>query len=264
MRRVLFLTLIMFAGCSSGAPPATPAPQQPAGTVADAGAAQAPSTAPAQPAPQPGPDGVDTRPAIAVFPFVNGGSYGQDAENFDALEIGVQQMLLTELAQNSSLRIVERSIIRDIIAEQDLGASGRVDPQTAAGIGRLVGARYIVTGQFTDLYGDFRMDGRIINVETSEIVRTDQVRDRREKLYDLIVELAGRMTTGANLPPLPAAVRNARLEREIPAEAVTLFARAQVYQDAGRTDRAIELYRSIQEQFPEMTEAREALRQLGA
>jgi curli biogenesis system outer membrane secretion channel CsgG len=265
MRRVLFLTLIAIAGCSSASPPAVPTPQPAvAETGAAAGAQPSQAAPPAASQPQTQPGGVDTRPAIAVFPFVNGGSYGQDAENFDALEVGVQQMLLTELAQNSSLRIVERSIIRDIIAEQDLGASGRVDPQTAAGIGRLVGARYIVTGQFTDLYGDFRMDGRIINVETSEIVRTEQVRNRREELYDLIVDLAGRMTAGVNLPPLPAAARNARLDREIPAEAVTLFSRAQVYQDAGRTDRAIELYRSIATQFPEMTEAQEALRQLGA
>jgi TolB-like protein len=206
---------------------------------------------------------VDTRPAVAVFPFVNGGSYGRDAEDFAALEVGVQQMLLTELSQNGSLRVVERTTLRDIIAEQDLGVSGRVDAGTAAGIGRLVGARYIITGQFTDLYGDFRMDGRIVNVETGEIIHTDQVRNRREKLYDLIVQLAEKMTDGVDLPALPAAVRTARLNRDIPAEAVTLYSRAQVYQDAGRTDRAIELYRNIAEQFPQMTEAREALRQLG-
>jgi TolB-like protein len=210
------------------------------------------------------PDGVDARPAIAVFPFVNGGSFGQDREDLSALEIGIQQMLLTELAQNSSLRIVERSLLRDILAEQDLGASGRVDPQTAANLGRLVGARYIVTGQFTDLFGDFRMDGRIINVETGEVIRTEQVRARREALYDMLVDLAGRMTAGVNLPALPVAVRQERQRREIPAEAVTLYSRAQVFQDGGQTERAIELYRSIATRFPDMTEASEALQQLGA
>jgi len=257
MLRGLILTLMVTAGCASAAtqaPPVasaqtTPAPAPAAGTPAAVGQPGAPQTA-------------DPRPAIAVFPFVNGGSYGQDAENFDALQVGVQQMLLTELAQNSALRIVERSLLRDILAEQDLGASGRVDPQTAAGVGKLVGARYIITGQFTDLYGDFRMDGRIVNVETGEIIRTEQVRAQREELYDLLVELAGRMTAGVNLPPLSSAVRDQRMRREIPAEAVTLYSRAQVYQDGGNTARAIELYQSIADRFPEMTEAREALRQL--
>ncbi len=266
MRFLGILAFIAFAGCSSSGAPAVPAPQQqPTAAAVSPGADPSGAAPPVAQQPQAGgQQGFDDRPAIAVFPFANGGSYGQDAENFEALEIGVQQMLLTELAQNSSLRIVERSLIRDILAEQDLVTSGRVDPQTAASVGRLVGARYIVTGQFTDLYGDFRMDGRIINVETGEIIRTEQVRAQRERLYDLLVDLAGRMTAGVNLPPLPANVRAARLDREIPAEAVTLYSRAQVYQDAGRTDRAIELYRSIADQFPEMTEAREALRQLGA
>ena len=31
----------------------------------------------------------DTRPGIAVFPFDNGGSYGQDKDNFDALQKGI-------------------------------------------------------------------------------------------------------------------------------------------------------------------------------
>lgn len=259
MRIARILAFIAFAGCSSSGAPATPAPQQSPGANAASGAPAA-----VQQTQGGAQQGIDDRPAIAVFPFANGGSYGQDAENFEALEIGVQQMLLTELAQNSSLRIVERSLLRDILAEQDLATAGRVDPQTAASVGRLVGARYIITGQFTDLYGDFRMDGRIINVETGEIIKTEQVRAQRERLYDLLVDLAGRMTDGVNLPPLPSNVRAARLDREIPAEAVTLYSRAQVYQDAGRTDRAIELYRSIADQFPEMTEAREALRQLGA
>jgi curli biogenesis system outer membrane secretion channel CsgG len=265
MRIARILAFIAFAGCSSSGAPATPAPQQPTASAASPSADPAAGAPSAVQQPQGGAQpGFDDRPAIAVFPFANGGSYGQDAENFEALEIGVQQMLLTELAQNSSLRIVERSLLRDILAEQDLATAGRVDPQTAANVGRLVGARYIITGQFTDLYGDFRMDGRIINVETGEIIRTEQVRAQRERLYDLLVDLAGRMTAGVNLPPLPANVRAARLDRQIPAEALTLYSRAQVYQDAGRTDRAIELYRSIADQFPEMTEAREALRQLGA
>ena len=33
------------------------------------------------------------------------------------------------------MRIVERSILRDLMAEQDLGASGRVDARTAARLG---------------------------------------------------------------------------------------------------------------------------------
>src|SRR6266545_2071513 len=85
--------------------------------------------------------GQDTRPGIAVLPFDNGGSYGQDKENFDALQKGIAGMLISELSANPAARVVEREEIQKLLEEQNLGASGRVDPQTAAKVGRLVGAR---------------------------------------------------------------------------------------------------------------------------
>lgn len=204
----------------------------------------------------------DTRPGLAVFPFTNGGSFGPDREDLAALEVGIQQMLLTELAQNPNLRVVERSQLRSLLEEQDLVREGRVDPQTAARVGRLIGARYVVTGAFMDVYGAFRLDGRIVDVETGEILNTHEVRDRRENIYQLMVDLATRITQGVSLPPLEVAMVEQRRARAIPAEAVTLFSRAQVYQDGGRNEQAIELYRQISQRFPQMTEAREALRQL--
>jgi len=206
----------------------------------------------------------DSRPGIAVFPFANGGSFGANREDLEALSIGIQQMLLTELSQNKALRIVERSQLRALLEEQQLATAGQVDAQTAARVGKVVGARYVVTGVFIDLNGNFRLDGRIVDVETSEILKTAQVRDRRDNLYELLFDLAAKITDDVDLPPLPASVREERREREIPTEAVTLFSRAQVYQDAGRKERAVELYRQIAERFPQMTEAREALRQLSS
>jgi TolB-like protein len=206
----------------------------------------------------------DTRPGIAVFPFTNGGSYGADREDLEALTVGLQQMLLTELGQYGSLRIVERSMLRDLMAEQDLGTTGRVDAQTAARVGRIVGARYAITGVFVDLNGDFRMDGRVIDVETTEILRTEQVRDNRANLYSMLVDIAAQITDGLDLPPLPAQVREARAERRIPDRAITLYSRAQAYEDYGRKDQAMELYRQIAQEFPEMTEAEQRLEQLRA
>jgi TolB-like protein len=206
----------------------------------------------------------DRRPGIAVFPFTNGGSFGPSREDLSPLEVGVQQMLLTELAQNGALRVVDRSALRQILEEQNLATSGRVDAATAARVGKLVGARYAVTGVFLDLNGNFRLDGRVVDVETGEVLKTQEVHAKRDDLYSLIVQLASKITDGVNLPPLPVAIEQSRRSRDIPAEAVTLYSRAQVYQDAGRTDKAVELYRMIAQRFPAMTEAKEALHQLNA
>lgn len=204
----------------------------------------------------------DTRPGIAVLAFENGGSYGQDKEVFDALQVGLQQMLITELSTNQALRVVERGRIKQLLEEQDLAAAGRVDANTAARIGKLVGARYVVLGGFIDFYGDFRIDARIVNVETGEIVKVEKVSDRRDRLYNLVVSLAGQLTRGLNLPPLPREAMEQRQSREVPTEALTLYSRALLYQDRGDTQRAVELFSRAIEVFPDYTEAKEALRQI--
>jgi len=206
----------------------------------------------------------DSRPGIAVFPFTNGGWYGEGKEDLDALSGGVQVMLLAELNQNSALRVVERKELQQYLAEQDLGATGRVEPGTAARIGRIVGARYAVTGAFMNLggSGNFRMVGTIVDVETSEILKSADVQDDFEDLYDMLIDLAARITSDVNLPALPEAEREARKEQDKPAEAITMLGRAQLYADGGRTEQAIELLRQVTERFPEVTEAKDALRQL--
>jgi len=63
-------------------------------------------------------------------------------------------MLTNELASMGSFNMVERQKIGDILSEQDLGASGRVRKGTAAKIGKLTGAQYIVMATVTSFEED--------------------------------------------------------------------------------------------------------------
>jgi curli biogenesis system outer membrane secretion channel CsgG len=250
---ILFATL---CGCLMACASA-PAPPVGAQETASPRPATRPAGTPAAPV------AARDRPGIAVFPFTNGGSFGRNAEDLAAMEVGIQQMLLTELQQNPALRIVERSAVRQLIDEQDLGAGGRLDPATAARVGRLVGARYAIMGVFMDLNGNFRLDGRIVDVETGEILRAVRVENqRREQLYGMLVTLAAQIMDGVELPPLAQAAQQERRARNVPDEATTLYARAVFNAENGRTEQAIELYRQIVRRFPDYTEAREELRQL--
>jgi TolB-like protein len=203
--------------------------------------------------------GQDTRPGIAVLPFDNSGSYGQDKENFDALQKGIAGMLISELAANPAARVVEREEIEKLLAEQSLGASGKVTPETAAKIGKLVGARYVIAGTFIDFYGDFRLDARLINVETSEIVKVESDRMQRDHLFDLIKNVATRLMKDANLAPLPRQASDQRMSREIPTEALTFYSKALLYQDRGQKDKAVEMYQRALAVFPAYTEAQQGL-----
>ena len=204
--------------------------------------------------------GQDTRPGIAVFPFANGGSYGQSKEDFDALERGIAGMMISELAQNPAARVVEREQVQRLLDEQNLGAQGRVDPQTAAKVGKLVGARYVILGNFIDFYGDFRVDVRLVNTETSEIVKTESDRQQREHLFDIIRNVAARLMKDANLPALQRAASNEqRMNRQVPTEALTYYSRALLYQDRGQKDKAIEMFNRAISIFPEYAEAQDGL-----
>ncbi len=207
--------------------------------------------------------GQDTRPGIGVWIFENDGSYGQDAEDFEALRVGLQRTLMTELARNPAMRVVERSQLNALIAEQDLGAGGRVDPETAARVGRIVGAKFMVLGGFVDWFGDFRLDARIVDCETTEIINAIGLREQREELYQLIVDLTGRLTNGVNLPSLEIEAEIEEQAREIPVDALTLFSRAVFFEDRGDSERAKEFYTRARDVFPDYTEATERLQQLG-
>ena len=206
----------------------------------------------------------DTRPGVAVLPFQQGISIGAEKETLDALSVGLQQILITELSQNEAMRVVDRSVLRELIAEQDLAKEGRVDAATAAKIGKLVGARYVFTGGFNDVNGQFRLDGRVVDVETSEIVRAEQVTDKRDNLYGIVMDMSQKITSGLKLPALKPAVQEEREVRrtELPREAEILYSQAQFFQDRGDVGRAKELYRRITTEFPRMTEAKEALRRI--
>ena len=204
----------------------------------------------------------DTRPGIAVLPFSNGGSYGQGKEDFDALERGIAGMMISELSQNPAARVVERQDIQRLVDEQNLGAQGRVDPQTASKIGKLVGARYMVMGTFVDFYGDFRVDVRLINTETGEVVKTESERMQRDHMFDIIRNIAARLMKDANLPALQRQASEQRMGRQIPTEALTYYSRALLYSDHGQKDKAVEMFNRAITIFPDYAEAKEGLQQV--
>lgn len=197
---------------------------------------------------------------MAVLPFENGGSYGQDKEDFDALRVGLAAMVASELARHPAVRLVDRERVRSLLEEQGLAAAERVDAATAARLGRAAGSRHVIAGTFIDLYGDFRVDARIIDVQTSEIVkvvRSDPKLTDRKQMFRIVQSVAERIAEGIGLPALPAAGA-----RNVPTEALTLYGRALLAQDRGQTERAIEYYTRALGAFPDYTEAREGLRRL--
>jgi curli biogenesis system outer membrane secretion channel CsgG len=91
-----------------------------------------------------------TRPTVAVLNFEFGSVQHWWSGNQD-IGAGIADMVVDELVNDGSFRVIERQQLDAIMAEQDLAQSERADPSAKAlvQIGKLIGARYIVTGSVT-------------------------------------------------------------------------------------------------------------------
>lgn len=200
----------------------------------------------------------DSRPGVAVLDFDIGATIGQDPDDYQALRRGLASMTINELTANAAIRVVERAQLQQILQEQNLGREGRVDPGTVSQIGRLIGARYMVTGTLFDVRGDVRVDARLFDTETGQILKTYRVQGRLDNIFDLVTNLSTQLLATANLPPLERRAMDQHREANPapPTQAVMAYSRAVLYADRGDTQRAVEQYRRAISVFPAYTQAK--------
>src|SRR5256885_6145350 len=88
-----------------------------------------------------------SKPVVAVLYFDNT-SIGKDRADYDGVGKGIADMLITDMASNPNVRVVERERVQALLTEQSLTKAGTIDPQTAIRLGKIVGAQYMITGGF--------------------------------------------------------------------------------------------------------------------
>jgi TolB-like protein len=220
----------------------------------------------------------DRRPTLAVLHFHNG-AFGNSAQ-YEALSKGISDLLITDLAANKGIRLVERDRIEELLREQDLAQTPRIDNATAARLGRTLGARHMIKGSFVvDQRGTMRLDAHAVNVETTGIDHVESVTGRSEDVLQLIAQLSDRLNRGLKLPQLAAApapggagaapaptptpvTRTAGGARGGQFQAVMLYSRALAEEDKGNREGAVELYRKSLAAFPGNENARARLARL--
>ncbi len=83
------------------------------------------------------------KPRLGVLRFTNHTSAGWWSGSMGS---ELQDMLAAELSSIGAFQVLERKEIDAVLGEQDLGASGRIDSQTKAKMGKIKGAKYLVAG----------------------------------------------------------------------------------------------------------------------
>jgi TolB-like protein len=199
---------------------------------------------------------------IAVLPLENTGSYGQDKEVFEALELGLAAMLASSLARHPGVDIPDYGRQREAMKVAGLGPRQRLDAATAAQVGKAMGSRYVVTGSFADFYGKFRINARVIDAATGEILKVvsndDPKLQDRAQLSAIIHRLDELLAKAANLPPAPSGTPPA-----IPTDAITNYSRGLLYETRGDRAKAVDYYRRALTASPGYSEANAGLTRLG-
>src|SRR3954471_25047071 len=136
------------------------------------------------------------KPTLAILFF----DYTGKDQELEPLRKGLAQMLITDFSAAPQVRVVERARLKALLEEQKLGQSGKVDPASAARLGKLLGARFLVLGSFFDLKSVLRIDARVVEVETWRIVRSVGAAGAADDFWTLektLAEKLGEVLEGA-------------------------------------------------------------------
>lgn len=209
-------------------------------------------------------DAAGNKPTVAIMYFTNG-AIGNNAD-YAPLSKGLAEMLITEMAGNTNIRVVERDRLQALLEEQDLGASGRIEKETAAKIGKTLGALHMLMGSFViDTKERMRMDVRAINTETSELEYAATVSGKADNMLELLAQLGAKVNAGLKLPAVQSGFKEgAAVGAKGPNQlkSMMLLSRALEQQDRKNNEQAVALYKESLQANPENGRAKTLLASL--
>ena len=219
----------------------------------------------------PAPGHTATTVAVLYFDYA-----GQDLA-LTALRKGLAQMLISDLSALDTLRVVERERLQAVLEEQKLARSGKIDAGTAGRIGKLLGARYLVLGSYFDVMGAFRVDARLVDVETGQVVKSVGANGKADDFLGLEQTLAEGLRQAASSlparndapatggrPPATGGDRRAapRRPKQLKTEIALAYGRALVAMDDGDRKTAQSLFKRVLSAQPDFELAQRDLDKL--
>lgn len=183
------------------------------------------------------------KPSVAVMEFDNAAMVKHD--EFAAMTVGIQVLLTNAIATNKSIDVVERRKIQAAMTEQDLAAAGRIAPERAAAIGKLIGARHILLGAIVVQPNMLtRLSVRSVDTETGLVEYTNEVEGKGDRIFKLIDQLSAKLNTGLKLPGVrdAKAVKDQGFDGPNQLEAMKAISAARRAEENGDKKAAIALY----------------------
>jgi TolB-like protein len=150
-----------------------------------------------------GPSTVDRRASVVVLDFNIAAL--KDASDWAPLAKGIPQILRTELSKNPDIRIVERERLQAVLDELKITASAMVDPATAAKVGKIVGARYMLYGGATIAPNKtMRLDVHGFKTETTVQEYSETLSGKADDVLELVAQLGQKVSKEFDPTPFDA------------------------------------------------------------
>ena len=124
----------------------------------------------------------NAKPTVAILNFQsNTGDASIDA----MLSTGSAETIISDLSLIQEITVVERSRIIEVMKEIELGMTGMIDDETAQQAGKLMGVQYILMGHWQKFADQFRVNARLVEVETGNIVVSIKETGNVNSVFDL-------------------------------------------------------------------------------
>ena len=191
---------------------------------------------------------------IAVSYFDN----NSEIAKYNSLSKGIADMLITDLSKIEGITIVEREKLESLLNEIKLGQTKYFDPTTAQKLGKGLGAETILTGAFFIMDNTIRIDARLIDVETSQILMAEQVTGASGNFFQLHSELVGKLSKSLKLPKQQVSMIQAGY-KPVHIDAVVAYSDAIDASDQGLGKDAVDILEQTVEKYPEFIQAKSKL-----
>jgi len=116
---------------------------------------------------------------------------------YDPMEQGFADLLISRLNNSTGLKVVERERIQWILDEMKL--QDKYDMEGAVRVGKLLGAQTVLLGSFIIVNDEIWLGGRLVKVETSEILLTDEIKGELDQFFDLVDKLSEKISEKINV-----------------------------------------------------------------
>ncbi len=192
---------------------------------------------------------------VAVLPFTIGGNN----PDLQPLQVGLADLVISDLAKPKKLTIVERDRIQAISDEIALSVNGQVDATTAVRAGKLIQAGRIVKGSVISTgASNITMTSTVVNTQDSQTVGAGMTQNGAlDQLFSLEKALVFDTFRDLGVTLTPAERQDVDRRPTQSLGAFLAYSRGLMAEDRGRLDEAARFFDNARSLDPGFTAAAE-------